>query len=36
MAAGDGAPREVAVVAFAQTKHAAADSGLSETEMLQR
>ncbi len=34
MAAGDGAPREVAVVAFAQTKHAA-DSGLSETEMLQ-
>ena len=29
------APRDVAVVAFAQTKHAAADSGLSETEMLQ-
>src|SRR5260370_34223937 len=28
------APREVAVVAFAQTKHAAADSGLSETELL--
>jgi len=29
------AGRDVAVVAFAQTKHAAADSGLSETEMLQ-
>ena len=27
--------RDVAVVAFAQTKHAAADSGLTETEMLQ-
>jgi acetyl-CoA acetyltransferase len=29
------APREVAVVAFAQTKHSGADSGLSETELLQ-
>src|SRR5260370_20963698 len=29
------AGRDVAVVAFAQPKHAAADSGLSETEMLQ-
>ncbi len=29
------AVREVAVVAFAQTKHTGSDSGLSETEMLQ-
>jgi acetyl-CoA acetyltransferase len=29
------APREVAVVAFAQTKHSATDTGLSETELLQ-
>ncbi len=29
------APRPVAVVAFAQTKHAGADSGLNETELLQ-
>ncbi|MGE5292839.1 MAG: thiolase domain-containing protein [Micromonosporaceae bacterium] len=29
------APREVGVVAFAQTKHSGADTGISETEMLQ-
>ena len=30
-----GAPREVGIVAFAQTKHSGTDSGLSETELLQ-